>query len=354
MIKLYLITTLKRIPMDKEAVSVNQNVIYNKIFKIQNTQKKITLINDDFANISGEFDIFVCSAYKNDYVPLPRTVIGRLLSLGVDVAELAVKPRIDFKKLGVWISEETGNERFKRICCVELLDYNNPEHRNMSDATDILLKKTFATLRYAIEQAAIEGVATKRIMLPIPGVGSQGIGLSYIVPPLINQLTAILNTYDVDEITIFEINSEKALGFGKYLEQCLENKRETDVFISYSTKQAQYAEKIKQLLIKNDLSVWMAPDSIPPSEDYLDEIPNALANTKVVLLILTPDAELSKWVPREIATAIGANKTVIPCQLLAYDISKKFRFLLDGCQIYACYEGNDVSKELIDIINEKL
>ena len=97
----------------------------------------------------------------------------------------------------------------------------------------------------------------------------------------------------------------------------------------------------------------MAPDSIAPSADYLDIIPNALTNTKIVLLLLTPEAETSNWVAKEVATAIGANKTVIPCQFKPYDISAKFRFLLDGCQIFACYTKEDYKTDLIKIINEK-
>ena len=77
----------------------------------------------------------------------------------------------------------------------------------------------------------------------------------------------------------------------------------------------------------------MAPDSIPAGASYLEEIPVAISQTKVFLLLLTPEVEQSKWVQKEIGTAIGANKIVIPYQPKAYTISESFRFLLDGEQI---------------------
>lgn len=326
--------------------------IYTKVLNVQGKQKKIVIVNDNLSNINGDFDIFVCSAYKNDYLPLPRTVIGALYDMGIDVGKLSCAPEINIKDFGVWISRETNNANFKRICCVEILDYNNLY--NQKYAVDIILKKTFSTLKYAIEQASIMGMSTKRIILPILGAGSQGIELSYIIPPLINQIMAILNSFDVEEITFFEINETKANLLKKYLQESLDNRNETDVFISYSSKQIKNAYQIANILKENNITYWMAPDSILPAEDYLDVIPNALSNTKVILLLLTPEAESSNWVSKEVATAIGANKEVVPCQLFAYDISTKFRFLLDGCQIFACYSNENYMKELIRIINAKI
>lgn len=335
--------------MDK---NINGNVIFTKTFNIQDKQKKIRIINGNLADIKGCFDVLVCSAYKNDYTPLPETIIGALYGMGVDVRELAAAPQINCKDFGVWISAETQNETFKRICCVELLDYRNAWQLDDS-AVDIILKKTFSTLKYAVEQASISGISTKKIILPVLGAGSQGIELSYVIPPLIHQITGILNLYDVDEITFFEINEAKACALKKYLTDCFDNKTETDVFISYSSKQSKSAYEIADLLKRNDITFWMAPDCIAPSEDYLDIIPNALTNTKMLLLLLTPDAEASNWVAKEVATAIGANKAVIPCKLCAYDVSTKFRFLLDGCQIFSCYLKEDYTDELIKIINGK-
>ena len=330
-----------------------ENVIFSKTLNVQDRQAEIKIINDDLANIQGPYDILVCSAYKNNYVPLRRTVIGALYAMGIDMKELAADPQINCKEFGVWISKETGNPNFKRICCVELLEHHRggwSKGYYKENDVDIILKKTFSTLKYVIEQASITGVPVKRILLPILGAGSQRIELSYIIPPLVNQIKAILNFYDVEEITFFEIKQPKAELLKKYLCDSLNTEHQTDVFISYSSKQSAKAYEVAGILKKHHISYWMAPDSISPSCDYLDEIPKALTNTKMVLLLLTPEAEASVWVSKEVATAMGANKIVIPCQLVAYDISQKFRFLLDGCQIFAGYSRENYAEELIQVI----
>ena len=325
------------------------NVIFTKRFEVQNKQKTIQLINDNFANAEGRYDLMVCSTFKGDYLPIPRTVIGALDGLGISVKALSQTPKIDCKNLGAWISEETGHEQFARICCVELIDSRFDEEQ----AIDVILKQSFSTLKYVIEQAAIKGLSPKRILLPILGGGDQHIELSYIIPPLVNQAMAILNFDEVEEITFFELNEAKANHLCKYLTEALNDKHETDVFISYSSKQSARAYEFAKLLQEHQVSYWMAPESIPPSGDYLDEIPNALTNTKIVLLLLTPESEASVWVAKEVATAMGANKIVIPCQLMPFDISQKFRFLLDGCQILPCFSLADDAEKLIEIINSK-
>ena len=42
-----------------------------------------------------------------------------------------------------------------------------------------------------------------------------------------------------------------------------------------------------------------------------EEIPRALSNADIIVLVLTPDAERSEWVPKEIGTAMGMRKKVI-------------------------------------------
>lgn len=327
------------------------NIVYTKEFDVRGKTKRLNVVNDDFANIPDGCDVFVCSAFKNDYLPTYRSVIGKLYRLGIDVKALSAEPEMDLKNFGVWISQKTSNDKFKRICCVELLSATDKFDID-NHAVDIILKKTFSTLKYAIEQASIAGMDTKRIILPILGAGAQEIELCYIIPPLINQTLSILNLDDVDEITFFEVDKSKASLLTKYLRETLENRIESDVFISYSSKQTEVARELEHALNSRNINCWMAPESIPPSSDYLEIIPNALANTKILLLLLSPDAESSKWVAKEVATAIGANKSVIPYQLFAYDISAKFKFLLDGCQIFAGYEKENSLNGLIEIINK--
>ena len=78
-------------------------------------------------------------------------------------------------------------------------------------------------------------------------------------------------------------------------------------------------------------------ESIPTGSNYQEEIPLALNQVAALLLLLTPDAETSRWVQKEVGTAIGANKKIYPFQLIPFELNKNFQFLLDGEQIYPAW-----------------
>ena len=82
----------------------------------------------------------------------------------------------------------------------------------------------------------------------------------------------------------------------------------------------------------------MAPNSIAPGLSYEIEIPAAVTDIAVMVLILTPDSEKSNWVQKEIGYAVGNHKSIIPCMLFNYPLSKQFSFLMDGEQIFPLWE----------------
>ena len=58
-----------------------------------------------------------------------------------------------------------------------------------------------------------------------------------------------------------------------------------DVFISYSTKNSDLANKICYLLEQNNLKCWIAPRNIPSGTNYIDEISDGIKSTKIVVLV---------------------------------------------------------------------
>ena len=72
-----------------------------------------------------------------------------------------------------------------------------------------------------------------------------------------------------------------------------------EVFISYSTKDQIQAETVRDILEKNAIPCWMAPRDIPGGSNYTKEIPIAIRNCKVFVLILS-----------EIAPNMGSINTV--------------------------------------------
>lgn len=48
-----------------------------------------------------------------------------------------------------------------------------------------------------------------------------------------------------------------------------------EVFISYSSKEKEIADLVRETLENNGISCWMAPESIPASSGYAAEITEA-------------------------------------------------------------------------------
>lgn len=298
-------------------------------------KKTLSLIYGDMCEVPAEYDVVVCSAFKNDYIPTPTSLIGALkYRKGISVEDLSLNPELDFRPQGCWLSKETGT-CFRRIACVELLDY----YKNYSeeDLINIILKKSFSTLRFILEQAEFSRIPVATVALPILGTGDQGIETSYVIGTLISQCQLILQTNsNVQNIVIYERDKDKAYFAASALNAALSEKHNPpDVFLSYSSKQIHTAKRIRDLLESRQINCWMAPYSIPAGSCYLEVIPIAISQTEVVLLLLTPEAEQSRWVKKEIGTAIGANKTVLPYQPVSYPVGTAFRFLLEGEQIFS-------------------
>lgn len=295
--------------------------------------KRLRIFCGDICAAQEDYDVVVCSAFKDNYIPLRGTLVGALKSdCGIDVAELARTPEIDLRAMGSWLSRETGG-KFRRLACVELIDRNNPLTRKYQDG--IMLKGAFSTLRFILERANLCGIPVRSVILPVLGAGNQRVETCYIVGPLAHQCLHALNAIDgLECITFCERSEDKARELARCLEQILTPENALpDIFLSYSSRQMDTAYLLRNALRDQGMRCWMAPDSIPAGSSYQEEIPNALGNAALVALLLTPEAEQSRWVQKEIGMAVGSGRVIVPYQPFEYPMSKQFQFLLDGEQI---------------------
>ena len=84
-----------------------------------------------------------------------------------------------------------------------------------------------------------------------------------------------------------------------------------EVFISYSTKNSDVANKIRYALEQNGLQCWIAPRNIQPGTVYIDAIADAIRSTKIVVLIFSEFSQASKYVNNEINMAYSHNKPLL-------------------------------------------
>lgn len=120
-----------------------------------------------------------------------------------------------------------------------------------------------------------------------------------------------------------------------------------DVFISYSTMDIVPAEKIRDILEQNKIPCWMAPRDIPSGSNYAKEIPVAIRECKVFLLILSANAQSSNWVVKELDNAVNAGKIIIPLMLEDCPLNDEFNFLLTGAQRYTSYRRSEETLKML-------
>lgn len=120
------------------------------------------------------------------------------------------------------------------------------------------------------------------------------------------------------------------------------------VFISYSTKDQAQADTVRSILESNGISCWMAPRDIPGGSNYTKEIPIAIRDCQVFVLILSQHSQNSHWVLKELDAAVNHSKVILPFMLDNCQLNDEFNFLLTGAQRYEAYRRKaDVLEALI-------
>lgn len=112
-----------------------------------------------------------------------------------------------------------------------------------------------------------------------------------------------------------------------------------DVFISYKSEDFDQAQWLKSVLETNDISCWMAPSSIPGGSSYAREIPLAIENCRVFVVVLTRRCQDSIWVPKELDRALNSKKPVMPFVLEDCTLTDDFNFYLSNVQRYNAYQN---------------
>ena len=101
-----------------------------------------------------------------------------------------------------------------------------------------------------------------------------------------------------------------------------------DVFISYSTKNTEFAEAVCGKLEDNGIECWIAPRNIKTGTNYAEEIMDGLNTAKMIVLIFSKDAQESEYVNNEIDTAFSNNQHIVSLKVDDSFPEKKMEFFL--------------------------
>lgn len=113
------------------------------------------------------------------------------------------------------------------------------------------------------------------------------------------------------------------------------------VFISYSSLDSQTVDRVIRLLEQMKISYWKAPEMIPAGSSYAREIPQAIRDCKIFLLIVSQASQDSVWVEKEIDTAIHYRRTILPLKIDDEPMNDMFYFYLNNVQ--AVFYHNDAA-----------
>jgi hypothetical protein len=102
------------------------------------------------------------------------------------------------------------------------------------------------------------------------------------------------------------------------------------VFISYSTKDKRFADAICSWLERNNMKCWYAPRDITPGIQYGEAIINAINDCKVMVIVFTENANISKYVCKEVERAVSKGAVVVPVRFQDIMPSKSLEFFLSS------------------------
>jgi hypothetical protein len=85
-----------------------------------------------------------------------------------------------------------------------------------------------------------------------------------------------------------------------------------DVFISFSSKDEQLANFVRDHLVASNVAVFLAPVSLQPGQQWSEEVLKALRGSSWVIFLASRAACASAWVQQELGVAIGMQKKLVP------------------------------------------
>lgn len=100
------------------------------------------------------------------------------------------------------------------------------------------------------------------------------------------------------------------------------------VFISYSSIQEEEANRICSFLESNNLSCFMSSRDIVPGTEYAEQLLEAIDDSRVVVLLLSEEANSSPHVLREIEYAVSHKKPIIVYELEDVVLSRSMEYYL--------------------------
>jgi TIR domain-containing protein len=119
----------------------------------------------------------------------------------------------------------------------------------------------------------------------------------------------------------------------------------TQIFISYSRKDINFARKLAGDLEKAGYEVWWDLTDLRGGDDWPRVIPAAIESSQYVIVVLSPNSAISDWVEKEYTQALSLRKKIIPIMLA----NSRVPFALNTIN-YIDFSGEDYAASLNSLL----
>lgn len=88
--------------------------------------------------------------------------------------------------------------------------------------------------------------------------------------------------------------------------------RTYDVFLSYSSASQPWVRKFTDALTASGITKWFDAHEILPGDRWQDKIEKALRQSRVLLMVITPESIQRPWTFFELGAALADGKRIVP------------------------------------------
>ena len=118
-----------------------------------------------------------------------------------------------------------------------------------------------------------------------------------------------------------------------------------DIFVSYSRKDSEIAEKIIDRLEEEGIECFNEPEVLYGSSDFMSPIRRVVTNSKVIVYLSSQNSNASSYVKGAVGYAFKRNKPVIPVLLDSTVYPRILQAKLDNIETISMEEGFDQAME---------
>lgn len=124
------------------------------------------------------------------------------------------------------------------------------------------------------------------------------------------------------------------------------------IFISHSSREAEFANIVCKMLEEGGHSCFIAPRDIRPGKEYAEEIVDGITGADILLLLLSQDSNTSQHVFREVERAVSSHVPIIVYKMAEVELTKSLSYFLMVNQWIDGTKDKDLSR-LLDAVNSQ-